>query len=92
LLSYPSANRDERVFDDPFRFDVARQDADKHLSFGFGTHYCLGSHLARLEIRSFFRELLSRVDSIELDGEPALMEALLVSGPKHLPIRYDVVR
>jgi cytochrome P450 len=91
LLSYPSANRDELVFDDPFRFDVTRRDADKHLSFGFGTHYCLGSHLARLEIRSFFRELLSRVDRIELDGEPALMEALLVSGPKHLPIRYNVV-
>jgi cytochrome P450 len=92
LLSYPSANRDERVFTEPFRFDVARPDAEKHLSFGFGAHYCLGTHLARLEIRTFFRELLRRVEDIELDGEPALMEALLVSGPKQLPIRYRPVR
>ena len=58
LLSYQSANRDERVFTDPFTFDVTRADADKHLGFGFGRHYCLGAHLARLEIRAIFKELV----------------------------------
>jgi len=90
LLSYPSANRDEDAFVDPFRFDVRRPDAGRSLAFGFGAHYCLGTHLAKLEIRAFFRELLSRLDDIELDGEPSLMQATLVSGPKTMPVRYSL--
>jgi len=88
LLSYQSANRDERVFEDPFTFDVTRPDADKHLGFGFGRHYCLGAHLARLEIRALFKELLPRLEHIELDGDPALTASVLVSGPKRLPVTY----
>jgi cytochrome P450 len=88
LLSYQSANRDERVFADPFTFDVTRPDADKHLGFGFGRHYCLGAHLARLEIRALFKELLPRLDSIELAGDPANTASVLVSGPKRLPVTY----
>jgi cytochrome P450 len=88
LLSYQSANRDEAVFDDPFRFDVARSNANQSLAFGFGRHYCLGSHLAKLEIRALFTELLARVDHIELAGEPQLMHSTLVSGPKKLPVRF----
>ena len=60
LLSYPSANRDEDVFDDPFRFDVGRT-PNKHLAFGFGVHFCLGAMLARLEIKALLTELLPRL-------------------------------
>lgn len=90
LLSYASANRDELVFDDPDAFDIARPNAARHLAFGFGAHYCLGTHLAKLEIKSFLQELLARVDDIELDGDVSFVASTLVSGPKHLPIRYRV--
>jgi cytochrome P450 len=89
LLSYPSANRDEEVFDDPFRFDVGR-DPNKHLAFGFGVHYCLGAALARMETRALFAELLSRLESIELAGQPEAIATLFVGGLKHLPIRYTL--
>ncbi|HEY8482607.1 MAG TPA: cytochrome P450 [Spirillospora sp.] len=87
LLSYPSANRDEDVFDDPFRFDVGR-DPNKHLAFGFGVHYCLGAALARIEVRAFFEELLPRLRRIELAGEPENIATTFVGGLKRLPIRY----
>jgi cytochrome P450 len=88
LLSFASGNRDEEVFEDPFRLDVRRANSSSHLAFGFGRHFCLGAHLARLEIRAFFRELLSRLDSIELAGDPTFVQSTLVSGPKTLPVRY----
>jgi cytochrome P450 len=87
LLSYPSANRDEDVFDDPFRFDVGR-DPNKHLAFGFGVHYCLGAALARIEVRAFFEELLPRLGSVELAGAPESIATTFVGGLKRLPIRY----
>ncbi|MCV7260627.1 cytochrome P450 [Mycobacterium shimoidei] len=86
-LSYVSANRDEEVFDDPFRFDVGR-DPNKHLSFSYGVHFCLGAALARMEVNSFFTELLPRLESIELNAEPELISTVFVGGLKHLPIRY----
>ncbi|MEI7716184.1 MAG: cytochrome P450 [Mycobacterium sp.] len=89
LLSYVSANRDDEVFDDPFRFDVGR-DPNKHLSFGYGVHFCLGAALARMEINSFFTELVPRLTSLELAGEPELMATTFVGGLKHLPIRYSL--
>ena len=89
LLSYPSANRDEDIFDEPDRFDVGRT-PNRHVAFGFGAHYCLGTHLARMEARAFYEELLPRLRSIELAGEPAYMKTLFVGGPKHLPIRYQL--
>ena len=88
LLSYLSANRDETVFSDPFRFDIRRANADTHLAFGIGVHFCLGAHLARLELQTFFRELLPRLEHIELAGEPELMATTFVGGPKRLPVRY----
>jgi cytochrome P450 len=88
LLSYASANRDETVFSDPFRLDARRQNAASHVAFGFGRHFCLGAHLARMEIRAIFRELIARVDSIALDGEPTWIRANFVQGPKAIPIRY----
>lgn len=86
-LSYVSANHDEEVFDDPFAFDVGR-DPNKHLSFGYGVHFCVASALARMEIDSFFRELIPRLDAIEMTGEPQLISTTFVGGVKHLPIRY----
>lgn len=88
LLSYVSANRDEDAFTDPFRFDVTR-DPNRHLAFGHGVHFCLGAGLARMEINSFFTELLPRLTSVELAGTPELLATTFVGGLKHLPIRYS---
>jgi cytochrome P450 len=88
-LSYVSANRDEEVFDDPFRFDIGR-DPNKHLAFGYGVHFCLGAALARMEVNSFFTELIPRLKSIELNGNPELIATTFVGGLKHLPIRYEI--
>lgn len=88
-LAYVSGNRDEDVFADPFRFDVAR-DPNKHLAFGYGVHFCLGAALARMEMNSLFSELLPRLESIELAGKPELSATTFVGGLKHLPIRYSL--
>jgi cytochrome P450 len=90
LLSYVSANRDEDIFDDPFRFDVGRE-PNKHVAFGFGVHFCMGAALARMEINSFFSELLPRLKSIELSGYPEFTATTFVGGLKHLPVRYSPV-
>jgi len=89
LLSYMSSNRDEDVFDDPFRFDIGR-DPNRHNAFGYGVHFCLGAALARMEISSFFNELVPRLKSVELTGKPEHMATTFVGGLKHLPIRYEV--
>lgn len=89
LLSYASGNRDEDVFDDPFRFDVTRE-PNKHIAFGYGVHFCLGAALARMEVNSFFTELLPRLESVELAGEPQHVATTFVGGLKHLPIRYSL--
>lgn len=89
LLSYVSANRDEDVFSDSDVFDVGR-DPNRHLAFGHGVHFCLGAALARLEINSFFSELIPRLASVELAGTPELTATTFVGGLKHLPIRYRV--
>ena len=89
LLSYVSGNRDEDVFDDPFRFDVTR-DPNKHIAFGYGVHFCLGAALARMEVGSFFSELLPRLESVELAGDPQHVATTFVGGLKHLPIRYSL--
>lgn len=89
LLSYPSANRDEDVYPDPFRFDVGRT-PNKHLAFGFGVHYCLGAMLARMELKAMLTALVPRLESIELAGRPELMKTLFVGGLKRLPIHYSL--
>lgn len=87
ILWYPSANRDASVFQAPDEFRVDRKEA-KQLAFGFGAHVCLGQHLARMEISALFKELLARVDHIELADEPKYMQSTFVGGLKSLPIRY----
>ena len=89
LLSYPSGNRDEDVFTDPFTFDVGR-DPNRHVAFGYGVHFCLGAALARMEIASFYAELLPRLRSVELAGRAEHVATIFVGGLKHLPIRYEL--
>lgn len=86
-LFYWSGNRDETVWEDPFTFRVDRAH-NPQTAFGNGVHQCLGLHLARLEIRALFAELLPRLDEIALAGEPRLTRANFVSGLKSMPIRY----
>jgi cytochrome P450 len=88
-LAYVSGNRDEEVFDEPFRFDISR-DPNKHVAFGYGVHFCLGAALARMEMNSLYSELIPRLESIELAGEPELAATTFVGGLKHLPIRYSL--
>jgi cholest-4-en-3-one 26-monooxygenase len=86
-LWYPSANRDEEVFARPDVFDIARA-PNHHLAFGVGEHFCLGSHLARLEIRVIFEHLLRRLPDIELDGEPRYLRSHFIDGVKSMPVRF----
>jgi len=88
-LFYPSANRDEEVFDDPFEFRIDRN-PNRHLGFGIGEHYCLGSHLARLELEVAYKHLLPRIEEIEVAGPIERLRSSLVGGVKHLPIRYKL--
>ncbi len=81
----PSANRDETQFSDPFLYDITRQ-PNKHLSFAFGEHFCLGAHLARLALKIEFEEILRRFTSVELTGDPVRVRSNFVGGLKHLPI------
>jgi cholest-4-en-3-one 26-monooxygenase len=88
MLLYPSGNRDALVFEEPFRFDVER-DPNPHLAFGgYGAHFCLGSALARLELRVMFEEILSRVQDIELvdDGRPLYRNSNFITGIESLPV------
>ena len=84
-MIYTSANRDEDVFADPHRFDI-RRTPNPHLSFGIAEHFCLGVHLARLEGRVFFEELLATFPTIELTGEPRRMRSNLNNALKTLPL------
>jgi cytochrome P450 len=87
MLCYWSANRDEEVFDQPFEFRLDRK-PNKHIAFGYGRHMCLGMHLARLEMRRLFEELLPRLESVEATAPMELVAANFVGGPKRLPIRF----
>ena len=90
LLVYPSANRDERVFDRPFDFDLDRQ-PNEHLAFGFGAHFCLGANLARLELRVMFERLLARLPDMALaDDEPLpVRPSNFISGFESMPVQFS---
>ncbi|MDQ1446847.1 MAG: cholest-4-en-3-one 26-monooxygenase, partial [Acidimicrobiaceae bacterium] len=88
-LWYISANRDEDVFDDPFRFDIER-DPNHHVAFGGGgPHFCLGAQLARMEIHVLFEELVRRVPKVEQLGPPDRLRSNFIGGIKHLPVRFQ---
>ena len=89
MMCYPSANRDEAVFSDPYAFRIDRK-PNPHVAFGYGPHLCLGQHLAKLEMRAFFGRFLDSVDDVALDGTPEWLHANFVGGLKSLPIRYRV--
>jgi len=86
-LFYASANRDEEIFDAPFEFRIDRT-PNPHLGFGVGEHFCLGAHLARLDLKVFFSQFAERLESVELAAPIERLHASFVGGPKHLPIRY----
>ena len=89
LLLYPSANRDERVFDNPDVFDIDRS-PNEHIAFGFGAHFCLGNQLARMELRVMFNRLLDRLPDLELvgSGDPPRRAANFVSGFESMPVVF----
>ncbi len=90
-MFYLSANRDEDVFEDPYRFNVLRQ-PNNHVGFGGpGPHFCLGAHLARREITVMFRELFHRLPDIQASGEPDVLAASFIHGVKHLPATFSPV-
>ena len=88
VMYYGAANRDPEAFADPQRFDVTRRPND-HVAFGGGgPHFCLGAHIARIEIEELLREVLTRMDGMELAGDPVWLESNFISGLKHLPVRF----
>ena len=87
VLFYASANRDEAVFDEPFRFRIDRS-PNPHLAFGIGEHFCMGANLARRSSAALFAELLPRLEHVELAGEPERVASAFVAGLKHLPMRF----
>ena len=89
-LWYPSANRDESVFEEPDRFDVGRS-PNPHLSFGIGEHFCLGAHLARLELQEIFAALLRRIPEMELVSPPRRLRSNFVNGCKAMPVRFTAI-
>ncbi len=92
LLLYQSGNRDERVFDEPKKFDVERSPND-HVAFGgYGTHFCLGAPLARLELRIMFDELLRRLPDMEIDGDLPLRPSNFIVGIEEMPVVFTPTR
>jgi cytochrome P450 family 142 subfamily A polypeptide 1 len=87
VLLYPSANRDEAVFDDPYRFDTTRE-TNAHVAFGFGTHFCLGASLARLELRVLFEQLTQRLTNLEVLTEPDIEPNIFVGAVRSFELGF----
>lgn len=87
VMWYGAANRDEEVFENPNKFDVARNPND-HLAFGYGQHRCLGVRLAQLQLRVMFSELLPRIPDMEFNGEIKRLRSNFINGIKHMPVKY----
>jgi cytochrome P450 len=87
VVSFTSANRDEAIFTEPDRFDIHRQ-PNPHLAFGHGPHFCLGAHLARLQISALFDEVLARTSSLRYAGQPSYLQSNFQRGVKQLPIAW----
>lgn len=88
VIWYISANRDEDVFTDPYRFDISRSPNPQIAFGGGGPHFCLGANLARMELRIIFREMLERIDDLQLAGAPELLRSNFVGGIKRMPVTF----
>jgi cytochrome P450 len=88
VVYHASANRDGTVFADPDRFDIGRSPND-HVSFGFGPHYCLGAHLAKVQMRAMLTQVLVGMPGLRLAGEPVRLTSNFQNGLKHLPVRWN---
>src|SRR5207244_4971754 len=89
VLFYAAANRDERVFPEPWRFDITRS-PNEHVAFGGGgPHFCLGANLARMEMKIMFEEVLRRLPDIEVSGPVARLRSTFINGLKHIPVSYS---
>ena len=89
MLAYPSANRDEAVFDEPFRFDI-RRDPNPHVAFGHGTHFCLGANLARLELRLLFGALTQRWTNLRVITAPDIEPNIFAGAVRHFELGFDL--
>jgi cytochrome P450 len=90
-LWMPSGNRDETIFDDPYRFDLGRN-PNEQIAFGKGEHFCAGAHLARLELRLMLKALLPWIEQIELAGNVERLKSNIIAGIKHMPVRFAQTR
>ena len=88
VLWYPSANRDEDVFAEPNRFDIRRHPND-HVAFGYGEHYCLGANLARMELQEIFREIVTRIDGMEMTAKPRRLRSNFINGVKEMRVAFE---
>ena len=88
VLWYVSANRDETKYTNPDSFDITRREA-RHLAFGMGTHFCIGSRLAELQLRCFWEALLERYPRIRMMGEPTRLRSCVINGFIHFPVRIE---
>jgi cytochrome P450 family 142 subfamily A polypeptide 1 len=89
VLLYPSANRDELVFEEPYTFDIGRH-PNPHVAFGFGTHFCLGASLARLELRMLFAHLTQRITKLRVVTEPDIEPNIFVGAVRSFGLAFDV--
>ena len=87
-LSYPAANRDPSVFEDPHRFDITRRNSGKHLSFGTGPHVCLGSRLAKRQLEALLREIVSRIPDIKPSGEYKMLRSIWFNAIIDMPVTF----
>lgn len=88
VIWHISANRDEQVFDDPYRFDIERW-PNEHIAFGGGgQHFCLGANLARMELKLIFREILERIPDMRLAGDVEMLRSNFIGGVKHMPVTF----
>jgi cytochrome P450 len=88
IVSFSAANRDPAVFENPHEFDIER-DPNPHVAFGYGPHFCLGAQLARIQMKTIFCELLTRLKNIRADGEATYLRSNFQRGVKNLPIKFD---
>ncbi len=87
-LSYPAANRDPSVFEDPHRFDITRRNASRHLAFGSGTHFCLGARLARYQLTALLKEIIARIPDIRPDGEMEMLKSIWFNAIIRMPVAF----